>query len=147
VAIALTVLLIAFCVQGLVKFTVGFLVPYPARIGRIAAYYRRGGRIIGIYDTLTLVIIATLVVLLFLTGMHELSFITGLIVGMLIIQVFFHRFSKPLTAEQAPEPSAPPRKVMSYAIQAEPALAWREITLMALTFVWALVVLVDQLAG
>lgn len=146
-SIALTVLLIAFCVQGLVKFAVGFAVPYRTRIGRIAAYYRRDGRIISIYDSVTLVIIVGLVVLLFLTGMQPLSFITGLIVGMLIIQIFFHRFSEPLTEAQAPEANAAPRKVMSYAIQARPALAWREIALMTALFGWALYELIVTLVG
>jgi hypothetical protein len=117
-SIVLTIVLIAFCVQGLVKFAVGFLVPYSTRISRIATYYRRDGRIISIYDSVTLVIIVGLVILLFLTDMQELSFITGLVVGMLIIQIFFHRFDKPLATEQSPESGAPPRKVMSYAIQA-----------------------------
>ncbi len=146
-SIALTVLLIAFCVQGLVKFAVGFAVPYRTRIGRIAAYYRRDGRIISIYDSVTLVIIVALVVLLFLTDMQPLSFITGLIVGMLIIQIFFHRFSEPLTEAQAPEDDAAPRKIMSYAIQARPALAWREIALMTALFGWALYELIVTLVG
>lgn len=144
-SVALTVLLIAFCVQGLVKFAVGFAVSYRTRIARIGAYYRRDGRIISIYDSVTLVIIVALVVLLFLTDMQPLSFITGLIVGMLIIQIFFHRFSEPLTAERAPEPEAAPRKIMSYAIQARPALAWREIALMTALFGWALYELVGSL--
>lgn len=63
--------------------------------------------------------------------MQELSFITGLIVGMLIIQIFFHRFSEALPEDKTSETSAPPRKIMSYAIQANPRLAWREIVLMA----------------
>ena len=103
-SIVLTIVLIAFCVQGLGKFAVGFLVPYPTRINRIATYYRRDGRIISIYDSVTLVIIVALVILLFLTDMQELSFITGLVVGMLIIQIFFHRFDKPLAPERAPNP-------------------------------------------
>ena len=144
-SIVLTIVLIAFCVQGLVKFTVGFLVPYPARIDRIERYYRRDGRIISIYDSVTLVIIVALVVLLFLTGMQELSFITGLVVGMLLIQIFFHRFDKPLAPEQAPESGAAPRKIMSYAIQAQPALAWREILVMTGLFGWALYALIGQL--
>ena len=144
-SVALTVLLIAFCLQGLVKFAVGFAVPYRTRITRIAAYYRRDGRVIGIYDTVTLVIIVALVVLLFLTDMQPVSFITGLVVGMLIIQIFFHRFSEPLAAERAPEPEAAPRKIMSYAIQARPALAWREIALMTALFGWALYELVGSL--
>ena len=37
-SIVLTVMLIAFCVQGLVKFAIGFLVPYQTRMNRIATY-------------------------------------------------------------------------------------------------------------
>jgi hypothetical protein len=143
--LALQILLIAFCVQGLVKFAAGFLVPYPTRIRRIASYYARGGRIIGIYDTVTLLIITVLVLLLFLTQMHHLSFITGLIVGMLTIQIFFHRFNRVLPDERTPETPAPPNKLMSYAIQAQPALAWREIILMTALFVWALAMLLTHL--
>jgi hypothetical protein len=145
VSIVLTVVLIAFCVQGLVKFAVGFLVPYQTRINRIATYYRRDGRIISIYDSATLVIIVALVILLFLTDMQELSFITGLVVGMLVIQIFFHRFDKPLAPERVPESGSPPRKVMSYAIQAQPGLAWREILVMTALFGWALYALIGQL--
>jgi hypothetical protein len=130
-----------------VKFAVGFLVPYRTRINRIAAYYRRDGRIISIYDNVALVIIVTLVVLLALTNMEALSFITGLIVGMLIIQIFFHRFDKPLTPDKAPESPAPPRKLMSYAIQSNPGLAWREIILMTALFAWALYALIGELVG
>lgn len=99
-------------------------------------YYERDGHIISIYDSVILVIIVALVVLLLLTDMQELSFITGLVVGMLIIQIFFHRFDKPLAPEQAPESEAPPRKITSYAIQADPALAWREIVVMTALFAW-----------
>src|SRR4029450_3691626 len=112
-SVALTIMLIAFCVQGLVKFAVGFLVPYRRRINRIATYYRRDGRISSVYDSVILAIIVVLVALLFVIDMQGLSFITGLIVGMLLIQIFFHRFDKPLAPEQAPpESPAPPRKLM-----------------------------------
>lgn len=67
--------------------------------------------------------VVSLVVLLLLTQMQSLSFITGLVVGMLTIKVFFHRFSTPLPPDKAPETPTPPRKLMSYAIQANPA--WR----------------------
>jgi hypothetical protein len=147
VSVALTILLIAFCVQVLVKFAAGFLVPYPKRIKRIAAYYEREGRIISIYDSVTLVIIVALIVLLFLTDVNDLSFITGLVAGMLLIQIFFHRFSEPLAEDRAPESSAPPIKIMSYAIQAHPGLAWREIILMTALFGWALYALVAGLVA
>jgi hypothetical protein len=138
----LTVLLILFCAQGLVKFAVGFLVPYPVRIRRIASYYRRDGRVIAIYDSVTLVVVVVLVVLLLLTEMRYLSFVTGLVVGMLTIQIFFHRFREQLPPDRAPKPPAPPRQVMSYAIQDKPALAWREIAFMTAMFAWALYQLV-----
>ena len=64
--IALTILLIAFCIQGLVKFAVGFLVPY-RHASMDLVLLERDGRIISIYDSVTLVIIVALVVLLFLT--------------------------------------------------------------------------------
>lgn len=54
-----------------------------------------------------------------------MSFFTGLIAGMLIIQIFFHRFRVPLPAEKSPETPIEPRKLMSYAIHANPALGWR----------------------
>jgi hypothetical protein len=79
---------------------------------RIASYYQRDGRIISIDDTLALMIIAVLIAISPATGMHELSFITGLIVGMLVIPIFFHRFSEPLPEDRAPESSSPPGKVM-----------------------------------
>ena len=46
------------------KFAVGFVVPCPIRIRRIASYYQRGGRIISIYDTVTLITVVALIVLL-----------------------------------------------------------------------------------
>ena len=116
-------MLIAFCIQGLVKFAVGFLVPYRTRIARIAGYYERDGRIISIYDSVTLAIIVVLVVLLFLIDMQELSFITGLIVGMLIIQIFFHRFSEPLSEDKAPETRLHQGK--SCPTRSKPTPGWR----------------------
>ena len=100
-SVALTVLLIAFCVQGLVKFAVGFLVPYRTRINRIASYCRRDGRIISIYDSVTLAVIVALVALLFLTDMHAVSVITGLIAGMLLIQISLNASTESPTGTRA----------------------------------------------
>jgi hypothetical protein len=66
---------------------------------------------------------------------------------MLVIQIFFHRFSEPLPENKAPESSPPPRKIMSYAIQAHPALAWREIVLITALLGWALYALIAHLVG
>lgn len=146
-SVVLAILLLAVCLQGLVKFALGFLVPYSTRIRRIAAYYERGGRVIAVYDNVTLVVLVGLVALLAISGMDHLSFVTGLVVGMLVIQVFFHRFHEPLPADRAPAAPAPPVKVMSYAIQAKPELAWREIAVMIVLFVWSGYLLVRGLLG
>ena len=126
-SIALTIVLIAFCIQGLVKFAVGFLVPYRTRITGSRPTTAATAASSASTTASPWSSSSRCVVLLFLTDMQELSFITGLVVGMLVIQIFFHRFSEPLDAEQAPESAAAPRKLMSYAIQAHPGLAWREI--------------------
>src|SRR5579871_2396991 len=55
-----------------------------------------------------------------------ISFLAGLFVGATLIQLFFHAFHVPVAPEQeAPEPISP-LKIMSYAIQAQPARAWKE---------------------
>jgi len=40
------------------------MVPCPIRSRRVASYYQRGGRIISIYDTATLITVVALIVLL-----------------------------------------------------------------------------------
>jgi hypothetical protein len=140
--LAITILLILFCVQGLAKFVVWALVPYDKRIQRIASYYAKDSRVIRRFDTITLLVIVALVVALFATHVEHLSFTTGLIVGMTTIQTFFHRFNQPLPVNRAPEPPASPIKLMSFAIQAKPVLAWREIAAMTVLLCWASYMLV-----
>lgn len=70
-------------------------------------------------------------VALYCTGVDHRSFLAGLLVGMTIIQLFFHRFSAPLAVERAaPHPDSP-IKTMSYAIQDNPLRAWKELLLIA----------------
>lgn len=146
-AVALRILLGLYILQALVKFAGFFLLPHERRIERIAATYRNQGRFIKAFDTLVLVFLAVLVALLAAVGLEHLSFITGLMVGLTLTQVFFHRFDRPLPPDRAPGPPASPVKTMSYAIQAQPALAWRELILQAALFVWALVMLVTHTAS
>lgn len=85
----------------------------PTEWGMLEMLVRNRGKLVGREELLK-------EVLLFLTDMQELSFITGLIVGMLVIQIFFHRFDRQLPVDKTPETPAAPIKVMSYAIQANP---------------------------
>lgn len=139
--IALKILLGLYTLQGLIKFVNLFAIPYPIRIRRIAAAH---GRFIKVFDDVLLVLMAVLVTLLALTGLEHLSFITGLLVGLTLTQLLFHRFDRPLSPEKSPQEPVTPIKVMSYAIQATPGLAWREIIVQSGLFVWALTMLVTQ---
>lgn len=142
--LALIVLLLLVNVQSLVKFAVWMLVPYETRIGRIASYYEGGPRKIAIADGVLLALSALLVVLLFATDMRYLSFVTGLVVGMTLIQVLFHRFNRPLPQAKSPESPASPIKLMSYAIQAQPGRAWREVAVITALSMWAIYMLVTE---
>jgi uncharacterized membrane protein YphA (DoxX/SURF4 family) len=134
--VALTVLLLLFLLQGVAKFALWRFAPYRVRIGRIAAYYARGQRIIRAYDTAALIAMAVLVVLLLLTGVEATSFATGLFVGMTLIQVFLHRFDQSLPNDRMPPEPLRPNQHTSYAIQHHPWLAWREITAITALSIW-----------
>lgn len=140
--LALVILLILYCVQALAKFAVHFLLPYDRRIRQMARNYAKDHKVIAVYDNVTLLVQIVLVALLVATDLHYLSFLTGLFVGMSLIQVYFHRFVRPLPEVKMPEGPLPPIKLMSYAIQAQPGLAWREYVLMAAAAIWGLYVLV-----
>ena len=142
--VALTILLILFCVHGLFKFAAGLLLPYERRIKQISSYYEKDSKVISTYDNVMLAVIVVIVVLLFLTDVHHLSFVAGLVVGMLTIQVFYHRFNQVLPAEKAPAPPVTPNKLNSFAVQASPSLAWREILFMTVLLVWSLTTLIKD---
>ncbi len=142
--VALTLLLTLYCLQSLAKFAIHFFVPYDKRIRRMAANYSQDHRRISRYDTVSLVVQIVMVVLLFTTHVDGYSFLTGLFVGMSLIQVYFHRFIEPLPPDKMPESPILPVKLVSYAIQAKPALAWREYLLMSIAAVWGLYVVITD---
>ena len=114
------------------------------RAGLDMVYEKLHGRPIAIYDNVMFVLMAAFVVMLFAVGADYLSLLTGLVVGMTIIQIYFHRFNKPLTPEQMPKPPLSLLKMASYSIQAMPGLAWREITFITILFVWGLYAIFSQ---
>ncbi len=146
VSIILTVLLALYVLQSLLKFGIHLFVGYETRRRRIDATYK--GRQVALYDDIVLLLTLVFIGLLVASGQMEyLSFTTGLLVGMTLIQTYFHRFSDPLPSDKAPEPPVTPIKLMSYAIQANPRKAWREYLLMTLLFVWVLYTLVTRGLG
>ncbi len=106
--------------------------------------YSNNARAIRIFDNVIVIVMLVVIALLFISGIEYLSFTTGLLVGMTIIQVYFHRFTDPLPPEKAPDPPVTALKLMSYSIQANPGKAWRELIIMTVLFVWALYMLVTR---
>jgi hypothetical protein len=143
-ALILKILLTVYILYALLKFFEFFFRNDETKMKGLRAVYSGNGRVIRIFDNVMLILMVVFVALLFATGVEYLSFTTGLLVGMTIIQVYFHRFSDPLPAEKSPEPPVTAIKLMSYSIQANPGKAWRELVFMTVLFVWALVMLVTR---
>jgi hypothetical protein len=120
-----------------------FTLSYETRIKRISAEYEDGAKAVRYVDAIVLALCVVFVGLLLVSGKTEtLSFATGLVVGMTLIQTYFHRFKKPLPPERAPESPPPPIKLMSFAIQDDPRQAWIEYLLMTILLFGALVAIV-----
>ncbi len=94
-----------FFVYSLIKFMFFFFVKYDTRRKLLDNSYKGKTSATKIQDIFLLVMILILMGLLFVSGATEyVSFITGLLAGMVLIQTYFHSFSKPLTSEESPEP-------------------------------------------
>jgi hypothetical protein len=131
----LKVLLSVYVAYALLKFFDFFFVGYERRMAGIRAAYEGDGRTLRVFDDVMLVFCCVLVGLLVVARAHALSFVTGLLVGMTLIQVYFHRFNRPLPEAEAPPQPVSAIKLMSWSIQAAPALAWRELALMTIVLV------------
>jgi hypothetical protein len=144
-SLALKILLTVYILYALLKFFEFFFRDEATKMrGLHAVYVRGGGSVIKIFDNVMLVLVVIFLGLLFASGVEYVSFTTGLLVGMTIIQVYFHRFSDPLPPEKSPEQPITALKMLSYSIQANPGKAWRELMLMTLLFAWSLYMLATQ---
>jgi hypothetical protein len=143
-ATVLKVLVTIYILYALLKFFEFFFRKEDAKMRGLRSVYGDGGNIIKVFDTVVLVLMLLFVVLLFSVGVEYLSFATGLLVGMTIIQVYFHRFRDPLPSDKMPDPPLTPLKMMSYSIQIMPGKAWRELLFMTALFLWALYMLATR---
>ena len=122
-----------------------FFAKYDTRRKLLDSSYNGKTSATKVQDIFLLVMILILTGLLFVSGATEyINFITGLLVGMILIQTYFHSFSKPLTPEESPEAPISPIKMMSYAIEANPEKAWKQLVIMTILFIWALYMLLTQ---
>jgi hypothetical protein len=134
----LSVLLALYAIHALMKFAFFFLLSYSRRRRALEEAYKGKASATKIADIVLLVFVVGLVGLLAVRGADHVSFLTGLLVGMTLIQLYFHQFSAPLAPDEAPDPPASPIKIMSYAIQAKPGRPWKELIVIACLLVWSL---------
>lgn len=140
--LGLKIILLFYVVYSLIKFYVFFFVKYDRRRKLLDSSYTGKTSATKVQDIFLLLVALIMLGMLFVSGgMEYISFITGLFVGMVLIQLYFHSFSKPLTPEESPEPPVSPIKIMSYAIEADPKRAWKELVILTVLLVWALYVL------
>jgi len=141
----LKILLIFFVFYSLVKFFVFFFVKYDTRRKWLDTSYKGKTSATKLSDIFLLVMILLFLGFLFASGrMEYISFTTGLFVGMILIQLYFHSFSDPLPSDKSPEPPVSPIKIMSYGIEANPKKAWRELIIITIILIWALYMLITQ---
>jgi hypothetical protein len=100
------------------------------------------GSAVKIFDNVMLVLMVLVAVATLVTGADALSFTSGLLVGMTLVQIFFHRFADPLADEWMPPEPVTPLRLMSHAIQAMPSKAWREFAVMSALLAYLLFALV-----
>src|SRR5581483_7208261 len=135
----LRVVLALLFLHLLLKFAFFFLLKYETRRKLFDKSYGDKTSATKNADWFLLVIALIPVVLLFASGSTEyISFAVGLYLGMTLIQVYFHAFSKPLPPEKAPQAPVSPIKMVSYAIQANPSRPWPELVLISLFAFWIL---------
>jgi len=138
VATVLAILVTVYAVHALAKFGFFFVLSYRSRRKALDRAYAGKASATNAADAILLLFTIVLAILLGIRGADSVSFLTGLLVGMTLIQTYFHRFSVPLSDDEAPEPPCSPIKIMSYAIQARPSRPWKELVVIACLLVWSL---------
>jgi hypothetical protein len=140
----LAILVAIYSVHALAKFGFFFVLSYRSRRKALDRAYAGKASATKTADAVLLVFAIVLAGMLALRGADHVSFLTGLLVGMTLIQTYFHQFSAPLSDDEAPPPPSSPIKIMSYAIQAKPSRPWKESLVIACLLVWSLYGLAQQ---
>ena len=143
-ATVLRVFLIVYMLYAYAKFIELFARPKESKKRWLRRVYANRARTVRIFDNVMLVVMAGIVGLVLIAGPNYLNFTAGLLVGMTLIQIYFHRFADPVASEWMPDEPVTPLKLMAYSIQATPEKAWRELIFMTLVFAGALYMLVTN---
>ena len=118
-----------------------FALPYPRRRALLDKQYGDKASATTTSDRVLMLFTAALAALLLWRGIEAVSFLGGLWIGATLIQLYFHRFHRPVPPERAAPPPTSPLKEMSYAIQDAPWRPWPQLLMLTVLVVFSLAVL------
>lgn len=124
----------------LVKFAF-FALPYRRRRAMLDKQYGDRPSATAVSDWVLMAFTVALAALLLWRGIEAASFLGGLWIGATLIQLYFHRFHRPVSPERAAPPPASPLKEMSYAIQDAPWRPWPQLLTLTVLVAFSLVLM------
>ncbi len=121
-----TVVVVALGLHVITKFAF-FALPYRRRRALLDKQYGDKASATATSDQVLMAFTAAVAALLLWRGVEAVSFLGGLWIGATLIQLYFHRFHRPVPAQRAAPPPTSPLKEMSYAIQDAPWRPWPQL--------------------
>ncbi len=135
-----TAVVVVLGLQIVTKFAF-FALPYPRRRALLDKQYGDKASATTTSDRVLMLFTAALAALLLWRGIEAVSFLGGLWIGATLIQLYFHRFHRPVPPERAAPPPTSPLKEMSYAIQDAPWRPWPQLLMLTVLVVFSLALL------
>ncbi|HYB80188.1 MAG TPA: hypothetical protein VED43_00780 [Mycobacterium sp.] len=132
-----TAVIVILGLHIIVKFAF-FALPYRRRRALLDKQYGDKPSATTKSDRVLMVFTMGIVVLVLCRGVDPVSFLGGLWIGATLIQLYFHRFHRPVSAERAAPPQTSPIKEMSYAIQDAPWRPWPQLLMLTVLVVISL---------
>jgi hypothetical protein len=135
-----TVVVAVLGIHIIVKFAF-FALPYRRRRALLDKQYGDKPSATTTSDLLVMGFTVLLAALLLWRGVEAVSFLGGLWIGATLIQLYFHRYHRPVTPQRAAPPQTSPLKEMSYAIQDAPWRPWPQLLTLTVLVVFSLVLI------
>lgn len=145
VLLILKIILLLLSIQSIAKFLVFFLVKKETRMKMAEKMYKEGsgeGSATKVNDIIIYGLIFAMIILLFISGIEYVNFITGFMVGLTVLQMYLHSFNKPL--EKEPARPLTPVKMMSFAIKEMPQKGLFPQIIMTLGSIWFIIMMIKD---
>jgi len=138
-----TVVVVVLGLHIITKFAF-FALPYRRRRALLDKQYGDKASATATSDVVLMIFTVAIAALLLWRGVDPVSFLGGLWIGATLIQLYFHRFHRPVAPERAAPPQTSPLKEMSYAIQDAPWRPWPQLLMLTVLVVFSLVLLLSK---